>query len=210
MIRTFIADDHVIVRRGLRQIVAETPEIVIADEAGTGQEALHKLLNNQYDVVLLDISMPDINGLDVLKEIKQQKPETRILILSMHPEEQFAIRALKAGASGYLTKDSAPSELVSAIKKVADGGRYVTESLAEQLASQLTDDSGREPHETLTDREYQIMQMIAGGVSIQEIAEELFLSTSTVYTYRTRILRKLQLKNNAALIRYATDNKLLS
>jgi DNA-binding NarL/FixJ family response regulator len=210
MIRTFIADDHVIVRRGLRQIVAETPEIVIADEAGTGQEALHKILNNQYDVVLLDISMPDINGLDVLKEIKQQKPETRILILSMHPEEQFAIRALKAGASGYLTKDSAPAELVSAIKKVANGGRYVTESLAEQLASQLTDDSDREPHETLTDREYQIMQMIASGVSIQEIAEELFLSTSTVYTYRTRILRKLQLKNNAALIRYATDNKLLA
>jgi DNA-binding NarL/FixJ family response regulator len=209
MIRTFIADDHVIVRRGLRQIVAETPEIVIADEAGTGQEALHKILNNQYDVVLLDISMPDINGLDVLKEIKQQKPETRILILSMHPEEQFAIRALKAGASGYLTKDSAPAELVSAIKKVANGGRYVTESLAEQLASQLTDDFDREPHETLTDREYQIMQMIASGVSIQEIAEELFLSTSTVYTYRTRILRKLQLKNNAALIRYATDNKLL-
>jgi DNA-binding NarL/FixJ family response regulator len=117
MIKTFIADDHVIVRRGLRQIIADTPEITIADEAGTGQETIQKVLSNSYDVVLLDITMPDINGLDILKEIKQQKPETRILILSMHPEEQFAIRALKAGASGYLTKDSAPAELVSAIKK---------------------------------------------------------------------------------------------
>ncbi|MFC1920337.1 response regulator [Chloroflexota bacterium] len=209
MIRTFIADDHAIVRRGLRQIVAETTDIVIAGEASTGKEALQEILTNNFDVILLDITMPDINGLDILKEIKRQRPEIKVLILSMHPEEQFAIRALKAGASGYLTKDSAPSELVGAIQKVAKGGRYISVSLGEKLASQLTDDSGKEPHETLTDREYQIMQMIARGNSIQEIAEELFLSTSTVYTYRTRILRKLQIRSNAALIRYATDNNLL-
>ena len=208
MIRVFIADDHVIVRRGLRQIVAETPEIVIAGEAGTGQEALRGILSKDYDVVLLDITMPDLNGLDVLKELKRQRPEARVLMLSMHPEEQFAIRALKAGALGYLTKDSAPAELVGAIKKVATGGRYISASLGEKLASQLTDDSDKEPHETLADREYQIMQMIARGLSIQRIAKELFLSTSTIYTYRTRILRKLQIKSNVELIRYATDNHL--
>ncbi len=208
MIRTFIADDHVIVRRGLRQIVAETPEIVIAGEAGTGQEALRAILSKDYDVILLDITMPDLNGLDVLKELKRQRPEVRVLMLSMHPEEQFAIRSLKAGALGYLTKDSAPAELVGAIKKVAAGGRYISTSLGEKLASQLTDDSDKEPHETLADREYQIMQMIARGLSVQHIAKELFLSTSTIYTYRTRILRKLQIKSNAELIRYATDNHL--
>ena len=208
MIKTFIADDHVIVRRGLRQICAETPEIAIAGEASTGQEALREVLSKDYDVILLDITMPDLNGLDVLKELKRQRPEVRVLMLSMHPEEQFAIRALKAGALGYLTKDSAPAELVGAIKKVAEGGRYVSNSLGEKLASQLADDSDKEPHETLADREYQIMQMIARGLSIQQIAEELFLSTSTIYTYRTRILRKLQIKSNAELIRYATDNRL--
>jgi DNA-binding NarL/FixJ family response regulator len=209
MIRTYIADDHTIVRRGLRQIVAETSDIVIAGEASTGKEALQEIMKDNYDVVLLDITMPDINGLDILKELKRKRPDIRILILSMHPEEQFAIRALKAGASGYLTKDSAASELVGAIYKVSRGGRYISATLGEKLASQLTDDTGKEPHETLTDREYQIMQLIARGKSIQEIASELFLSTSTVYTYRTRILRKLQVKSNAALIRYATDNNLL-
>lgn len=209
MIRTFIADDHTIVRRGLRQIVAETSDIVITGEASTGKEAIQDILKDNYDVVLLDITMPDINGLDILKELKRKRPDIRILILSMHPEEQFAIRALKAGAAGYLTKDSAPSELVGAIYKVAKGGKYISATLGEKLASQLTDDTGKEPHETLTDREYQIMQLIARGKSIQEIAGELFLSTSTVYTYRTRILRKLQVKSNAALIRYATDNNLL-
>lgn len=208
MIKTFIADDHVIVRRGLRQIVAETPEIVIAGEAGTGQEAIREVLSKDYDVILLDITMPDLNGLDVLKELKRQRPEIRVLMLSMHPEEQFAIRSLKAGALGYLTKDSAPAELVGAIKKVATGGRYISTTLGEKLASQLTDDSDKEPHETLADREYQIMQMIARGLSIQRIAKELFLSTSTIYTYRTRILRKLQIRSNAELIRYATDNHL--
>jgi two-component system invasion response regulator UvrY len=209
MIRAFIADDHAIVRRGLRQIVDETSEIIVAGEASTGWEAIRELLKNHYDVVLLDITMPDLNGLDILKELKRQRPEIRVLMLSIHPEEQFAIRALKAGASGYLTKDSAPAELVGAIKKVAEGGRYVSASLGEKLASQLTDDSDKEPHETLADREYQIMQMIARGMSVQQIARELFLSASTVYTYRTRILRKLQVKNNAELIRYAADNRLL-
>jgi len=209
MIKTFIADDHAIVRRGLRQIVDETPEIMVAGEAGTGQEALNQVLNNYYDVVLLDISMPDINGLDILKELKRQRPEIRVLILSIHPEEQFAIRALKAGAAGYLTKDSAPDELVGAIKKVAEGGRYISASLGEKLAAQLTDNPDKEPHETLTDREYQIMQMIGRGMSVQDIAGELFLSTSTIYTYRARVLRKLQIKSYAALIRYAADNNLL-
>ena len=208
MIKAYIADDHTIVRRGLRQIVAETSDIVIAGEASTGKEAIQEILKDNFDIVLLDISMPDINGLDILKELKRKRPDIRILILSMHPEEQFAIRALKAGAAGYLTKDSAASELVGAIYKVAKGGRYISTTLGEKLASQLTDDTGKEPHETLTDREYQIMQLIARGKSIQEIAGELFLSTSTVYTYRTRILRKLQVKSNAALIRYATDNNL--
>ena len=209
MIRVFIADDHAIVRRGLRQIVSDTNDIIIAGEASNGREAMVELIGNHYDVVLLDITMPDLNDLDILKELKAQRPDARVLILSMHPEEQFAIRSLKAGASGYLTKDSAPAELVIAIKKVAEGGKYVSNTLGEKLAAQLMEDFVKEPHETLTDREYQIMRMIAEGMNVQQIAEELFLSKSTVYTYRTRILDKLQVRSNGELIRYVTDNHLL-
>jgi len=209
MIKVFIADDHAIVRHGLIQIVAETNDIVVVGEADEGLQALRNVLDNHYDVVLLDITMPGLSGIDILKELKRQRPDIKILILSMHPEEQFAIRALKAGASGYLTKDSAPAELVNAIRKVAHGGKYISNSFAEKLAYQLTRDVRKEPHEVLSDREYQIMRMIAAGMKSQEIAEKLFLAISTVYTYRTRILQKMQLKNDAEIVRYAADNNLL-
>ena len=209
MIRIFVADDHAIVRQGLKQIVADTPDIVVADEASSGQEVLNKVLENDYDLVLLDITMPDRSGLDVLKELKSQRPELHILVLSIHPEEQYAVRVLKAGASGYLTKESAPDELIAAIRKVALGGKYISSSLAEKLAFDLEAGAEKPLHQTLSDREYQVMCMIASGKTIKEIAEESLLGTKTVHTYRSRILRKMKMKNNAELIRYAIENGLL-
>ena len=209
MIKVLIADDHAIVREGLKQIVADVPDIVVAGEAKDGHEALDKISKNNYDVVLLDISMPGISGLDVLKQLRSQKPQLRVLILSIYPEEQYAVRTLKAGASGYLTKESAPDELVAAIRKVSQGGNYVSHSLGERLATNLRLDANKQPHEALSDREFQVMRMIASGKKGKEIAEELLLSVKTVSTYRRRVLDKLGIKNNSALIRYAMQNRLL-
>ena len=209
MIRIFVADDHAIVREGLKQIVADTDDIVVTGEASTGQEALYKILKNDYDVVLLDITMPDRSGLDILKELRIQKPELNILVLTIHPEEQYAVRVLKAGASGYLTKESVPEELVTAIRKVALGGKYVSSSLGEKLAFDLTTGAEKLLHETLSDREYQVMCMIASGKMVKEIAEELCLSIKTVSTYRSRVLVKMKMKTNAELIRYAVLNRLV-
>jgi len=209
MIKIFIADDHAVVRAGLKQIITDIPDMVLADEASSGQEALNKILNNDYDVVLLDITMPDRSGLDILKESKSQKPELPVLILSIHPEEQYAMRALKAGASGYLTKESAPDELVAAIRKVVIGGRYVSSSLAEKLALYLKAGVEKPLHQTLSDREYQVMCMIASGKKAKEIAEELSLGIKTVNTYRYRTLQKMMMKSNAELTRYAIENQLL-
>lgn len=210
MIRILVADDHAIVRNGLKQIVSDTPDMVVAAEASNGQEALNKALEDDYDIVLLDITMPDRSGLDILKEIKSQKPELPVLILSIHPEEQYAVRALKAGAAGYLTKESAPEELTRAMRRVSDGGKYVTSSLAEKLASVLKTSTEEPLHQSLSDREYQVLCMIASGKRVKQIANELLLSTKTISTYRSRILRKMNMNNNIELTRYAMQNQLVS
>ncbi len=207
--KILIADDHTVVREGLKQIVAETSDMVVADEATSGHEALNKALKNDYDVMVLDITMPGINGLDVLKQIKAQKPKLPILVLSVHPEEQYAVRCLKAGASGYLTKESASDELTAAIRKISQGKKYVTASLAERLALDLEIGTDKPPHETLSDREYQVMCMIASGKTVKGIAEKLFLSEKTISTYRSRILEKMHIKNNAELTYYAIKHGLV-
>jgi two-component system invasion response regulator UvrY len=208
MIRILIADDHRIVREGLKQILAENPDMVVADEASNGQEVLSKVWERDYDVVLLDISMPGRSGLDILKQLKTDRPKVSVLVLSMYSEEQYAMRALRAGASGYMTKESAPDELIEAIRKVSAGRKYIGPTLAEKLAFSLADDD-RPPHENLSDREYQVMCMIASGKTIKTIADELALSVKTISTYRTRILEKMQMKNNAELTHYSIQNHLV-
>jgi two-component system invasion response regulator UvrY len=209
MIRILIADDHAIVREGLKQVASKTADIVLTDEASTGQEALEKALKNDYEVVVLDISFPDRNGLEVLKDIKAQKPDLPVLVLSIHPEEEVAVRALKLGASGYLTKETAPEELAAAIRKVSSGGEYVTSSLAEKIASILRTGSDSPLHETLSDRELGVMLGIARGKSVKEIAADMFLSPNTVRTYRNRVLQKMRMKTNADIMRYAIEHKLI-
>ena len=209
MIRILVADDHAVVRQGVIQILAEVRDMLVKDEAQNSAEALDKVLKYEYDVVLLDISMPGRSVLEVLEDIKSQRPKLAVLILSMHPEEQYAVRALRAGASGYLTKASAPQELIGAIRKVAQGGKYVTASLAEKLADELDVDIKKLPHERLSNREDQVMMMLAGGKSVSDIAEELCLSVKTISTYRTRILSKMGMKKNAELTLYAVQNKLI-
>lgn len=210
MLRILIADDHTIVREGLKQILAEMSDKVITDEASNGQEVLQKVWNNDYDMVLLDISMPGRSGLEILKQLKSDKPYLKILILSMHPEEQYAVRALKAGAAGYLTKESTPNELINAIEKILAGKKYVSSSLAETLACHLGTAFDKPLHETLSDREFEVMRMIASGKTVKEIAEELSLSVKTISTYRTRILEKMHMKNNAQLTHYTIQNKLVN
>ena len=209
MISILIADDHTVVRRGVLQILAEAPDMVATGEASTGGEVLQAVRQNDFDVVLLDIALPDISGLEILKQLRSLKPDLQVLILSMYPERQYAIRALKAGAAGYLTKESAPAELIAAIRQVSQGRKYVTQSLAEKLAAELGGEVEQEPHETLSDREYQVMCLLASGKSVTEIATELSLSIKTVSTYRTRILDKLNLENTAQIIRYALKRGLV-
>ena len=210
MIRILVADDHAIVRNGLKQIVSDTPDIVVSGEASNGREALNKALEYDYDVVLLDITMPDRSGLEILKEIKSQKPELPVLILSIHPEEQYAVRALKAGAAGYLTKESASEELIRAMRKVSSGSKYVTSSLAEKLASILKTNTEEPLHQSLSDREYTVFCMIVSGKRVKQIADELLLSAKTISTYRSRILRKMNMHNNIELTRYAMQNHLVT
>jgi len=207
--KILIADDHAVVREGLKQVLSESPDFIVAAEASTGQEVMDKISKKDFDLVVLDIAMPGRGGLDVLKEIKTQKPKLSVLVLSMYPEEQYAVRVLKAGASGYLTKESAPDELVKAIRQISQGKKYVSPSLAEKLALDLEISSDRPPHEILSDREYQVMCMIASGKTLKEISEELSLSIKTISTYRTRILEKMNMKNNAELTHYAIKNRLI-
>ena len=201
-----IADDHEVVRKGLIQILAKSVPGTFVGEARNGQEALAKLQKGRYALVLLDISMPGRGGLEVLKEIRGQWPRVPVLILSMHPEEEYAVRALRTGASGYVTKESAAEELVGAVRKVLTGGRFVSASLVETLARELESNADRLPHEALSDRELQVMRMIASGKTVKEIAEELSLSVKTISTYRARVLEKMQLRNNVELARYAFEN----
>jgi len=209
MIKIIIADDHPIVRAGMKQIISEASDMQVVDEAGDGRQLMHKIRSETFDVVILDITMPHIDGLDVLKQLKIEKPKLPVIILSIHPESQYALRVLKAGASGYVTKTSAPDELINAIRKVHRGGKYISASVAEKLAFQLEADFEEMPHEALSDREYQVLCMLASGKTVTEIADELALSVKTVSTYRSRILEKMNMKNNAELIHYAVQNKLV-
>jgi len=210
VIKILIADDHAIVRRGLKQIVSEQPDMIVGGEAENAREVLEMVRSNKWNVIVLDINMPGRGGVEVLKELKREQPKLPVLVLSVHPEDQYGIRMLRAGAAGYLTKDSAPDELVSAIRKVHRGGRYVSQSLAEALVIELGVESDRPRHKMLSDREYQVMTMIASGKTVGEIGEELSLSVKTISTYRARVLEKMKMRTNAELTHYAIQNQLLS
>ncbi len=202
-------DDHAVVRQGLRHILADEFRRAEFGEARNATEALNRVWKEKWDTVVLDITMPGRSGFEVLREVKRAKPKLPVLVLSMHPEDQFAVRVLKSGASGYMNKESAPDELVGAIKKILAGGRYVSPALAEKMASYLAVDTKKPPHERLSDREFQVMRLIAKGKTVREIAEENFLSVKTVRTYRQRILEKTGMKRNAELTRYAIENHLM-
>jgi DNA-binding NarL/FixJ family response regulator len=208
-VKILIADDHPIVREGLKQYVKNLDEVKLIDEAIDGNEAWAKIKDGSYDLVILDVSMPGMSGLDVLLKIKEKKLQTRVLILTVHPQEQYAIHAFKMGASGYLSKDSAFEELTLAIRKIASGGRYIASAFAEKLAFNGYDSDTRKLHEKLSEREFQVMVMLAKGKSVTEIAKEIFISDKTISTYRTRILEKMGLKKNAELTMYAVKNNLI-
>lgn len=209
MIKVLIADDHAVVRQGLKQILGETPDMTVVGEATTGLEVLEQARSVDWDVLVLDITMPGRSGFDILLELRAEKPNQPILVLSMHAEEQYALRVLKAGAAGYLAKESVPEELIQAIRKVVSGGKYISPTLAEKLAVEIGAPSDRAPHETLSDREFQVMRMIAVGKTVTQIAEALSLSVKTVSTYRARVLQKMNLKTNAELIHYAIQHQLI-
>ncbi len=209
MIRILIADDHTVVRKGLRQILAEEFTDAIIAEVPDGAELIKKVIKEKWDLIISDLTMPGKNGLEALQEIKQLYPNLPVLILSIHPEEQYAIRVLKAGASGYLKKDTAPDELVNAVHRILQGKKYITLSIAEKLAANLDRDSEKKLHENLSDREFNVFKMIAAGKSLSEVAEILSLSVTTVSTYRARIMTKMSMKNNANLTLYAIQNDLI-
>src|SRR5215470_10539398 len=209
MIRVCIVDDHAVVQEGLKQIISENPGIVVTAEAADGHEALKIIQSQPCDVVLLDITMPNKSGLDVLKELHANTPRLPVLVLSMHAEDQYAVRVLRAGAAGYLTKESAPEKLIEAIRKVGRGGKYLSAAVAERVIYGLQSDTSQAPHAILSDREYQVMCMIGSGKTVTEISEELALSVKTVSTYRVRILEKLNMKNNAEVARYAIKEGLV-
>jgi two-component system invasion response regulator UvrY len=210
MIKVLIADDHPVVRKGLKTILRDAPEIKADDEASDGLEVMDCIRKEEYDVLLLDLSMPNLDGLEAIGRIKAEKPELAILVISMNPEEIFGMRALKLGASGYLSKDSAPEQLITAIRRVAAGKVFISQTLAEMLALNVSKGSPQLPHEMLSDREYQIMIMLAKGKSLKQIGSELSLSVKTVSTHRTHILQKLKMENNAQIVTYSLQNKLLS
>ena len=208
MIKVIIVDDHPVVRRGLKQILQEESDVKVVGEAENAQEAFKIIRRTDCNAVVLDISLPGASGVEILKQLKYEYKKLPVLILSVHPEEQYAVRVMKAGASGYLTKESAPEELVKAIRKIISGGKYISSSLAERLITDI-DASGKPRHEKLSDREFEIMRMIARGKAIKKIAEELYLSEKTVSTYRTRLLEKMNMTTNAEIISYVLKNKLI-
>ena len=211
MTKVLIADDHAIVRAGIRRLIDDHSSMEVSSEASDGNEVLKFVDDQTYDIIVLDINMPNLNGLDTLKELRNKQPNTPVLVLSMYPESQYAIRALRSGASGYLTKEAAPENLIQAIEKIVSGGRYITPELAEQLAYALGSNEHKQenPHQVLSDREYQIMCAIASGKSVSEIGKELNLSVKTISTYRTRVFDKMGFENNAQLTHYVIKNNLL-
>ena len=208
-VKVIIADDHPVVRQGLKMMLSSDPEVVVVGEAKDGDEAFDMVHSLEWDVAVLDYSMPGRGGVDLLAAVKHDYPERPVLILSIYPEDPHGMRALKAGAAGYISKESAAEELTAAVKKVVNGGRYVSASLAEKLAARLTPEQDRPPHERLSDREYRVMWLLASGRSLQQIAEEMHLSPSTVSTYRGRILKKLGLSSNVELVHYAMKHRLI-
>jgi two-component system invasion response regulator UvrY len=210
VIKVLVADDHEVVRRGLRQILAETGDILVAGEAASASEVIRLVSEQRFDVVVLDISMPGGSGIELIGEIKKLRPDARVLILTVYSEEQYAVRAIKAGAAGFLTKESASDRLIEAVRKIAAGGRYVTAELAETLASLLAGESVGHPHERLSDREFEILKLLASGKTVSQVAQELCLSVKTVSTHRTRILKKMNMKTNAELTHYAVKSGLVS
>ena len=209
MIKILIVDDHPVVRRGLREMLADAGDIFIGGEAGTAAEAMQLVRAERFDVVVLDISLPGGNGIDLIDTIRRERPEARVLILTVFSEEQYAVRAIRAGAAGFLTKESAAEKLIEAIRKIASGGRYVTPELAETLASMLAGEAPGRPHERLSDREFEILKMLGSGKTVSQVAQELSLSVKTVSTHRTRILRKMNMKTNAELTHYAVKQGLV-
>lgn len=209
MVKILLVDDHAIVRDGLKRIINDTTGMTVADEAENGQQALEKIWNGSFDLIILDITMPGRSGLEILKEIKQFNPKLPVLVLTMHSEEQYAVRILKSGASGYLTKDIASEKLVDAIRVIENGGKFVSPSIAELLIEGFEIDPDKDPHKNLSDREFQVLCMIASGKTVTDIAKEISLSDKTVSTYRSRVLEKMKMKNNAELTHYAITNKLV-
>ncbi|HUU99613.1 MAG TPA: response regulator transcription factor [Bacteroidales bacterium] len=207
--KILIADDHSIVREGLKQYVKTLDEVELIDEAVNGNEAWARIKDGSYDLVILDVSMPGMSGLDVLRNIKERNLQTRVLMLSVHPQEQYAVHTFKLGASGYISKDNAFEELTLAIRKIASGGRYIGNAFAEKLAFNGFDPGDGLPHEKLSEREFQVMVMLAKGKSVMEISKEIFISDKTVSTYRARILEKMGMKKNAELTMYAIKNNLI-
>lgn len=209
MLRILIADDHTVVRKGLRQILMDEFPNSLITEVPDAEELIKKVMTENWDVVVSDLSMPGRSGLDAVQQIKISHPALPVLILSIHPEEQYALRALKSGASGYLSKDTAPDELVKAVKKVMLGKKYISQAIAEKLANTFSSDAALSPHESLSDREFDVMKLLANGKSVSEIADMLSLSVTTVSTYRARLMVKMDLKSNSDLTRYAIEHKLL-
>jgi two-component system, NarL family, invasion response regulator UvrY len=209
MIKILIADDHSVVRRGIKQILSEESDIEVLGEASSTDEVIEQLDEQDWDILVLDITMPGRSGLECLLEVRHKKPEMKVLILSMHPEEEIAITALRTGASGYLNKDSVPEELIKAIRKIHEGGRYISSTLAESILYSMDKGSSQEPHETLSEREFQVFCQLSSGKTLTEIAEELSLSIKTISTYRSRILEKMNLKTNVDLTHYAIKHKLV-
>ncbi|BBE49947.1 Response regulator UvrY [Ferriphaselus amnicola] len=208
-VKILVVDDHAILRKGLKQILDDTPDLRVTGEAGSGMEAIQQVQSEEFDMVLLDISMPDKHGIDVLKQIKQIHPNLPVLMLSMHAEDQYALRSIKTGAAGYLNKQSAPAQLVTAIRQVASGKKYISSELAEQLAEGLTQGYQELLHQKLSNREYQTLCLMASGKTLTEIGEAMSLSVKTVSVYRARLLEKMNLRNNAEAIHYAISNHLL-
>ena len=209
MLRILIADDHAIIRKGLKQILLEEYPSAVIEEVNDAEAAINKTITSEWDILICDLSMPGRSGLDVLQHVKQNALKLPVLILSIHPEEQYAIRALKAGAAGYLSKDAATEELVKAVQRILQGRKYISSSLAEIMASELDQETTKPPHELLSDREFHVFKLIADGKSVSEIAEQLSLSITTVSTYRSRILEKMDIKTNADMTRYALEKKLI-